>query len=88
VPKTANLNIRVDPQTKKNSERLFANFGMTVSEAVNIFLYKSLMDGGLPFAVRQDFNAETVEALEDVRRQRNLHGPYKTAKAAIEAMLD
>ena len=88
MPKTANLNIRIDPQTKKNSEQLFASFGLTVSEAVNVFLHKSLIDGGLPFMVQRDFNTETIEALEDVRQQRNLQGPYKTAKAAIKAMLD
>lgn len=26
---------------------------MTLTEAINIFLHKSIMEGGLPFAVRQ-----------------------------------
>lgn len=30
-----------------------ASFGMTLTEAINIFLHKSIMEGGLPFAVRQ-----------------------------------
>jgi DNA-damage-inducible protein J len=87
MAKTANLNIRLDPKLKSRVENLYSSYGLTLSDAVNIFFHKSLMVGGLPFAVRQDFNNETIEAMEDVRQRRNLHGPYKTAKETIKAML-
>ncbi|MBO4242189.1 MAG: type II toxin-antitoxin system RelB/DinJ family antitoxin [Clostridiales bacterium] len=50
--KTANFNLRMDPEVKKNAEELFSSFGMTMADAVNIFIYKSLLVGGLPFDVR------------------------------------
>jgi DNA-damage-inducible protein J len=66
--KTANLNIRVDPQTKKGAEQLFSTFGITISDAVNIFLRKSLMEGGLPFEIKQPrYNAETEAAIQETR---------------------
>lgn len=52
MPKTANINIRIDPIVKKNSEALFHSLGITVSEAINMFLNKSLIEGGLPFEVK------------------------------------
>jgi len=66
--KTANLSIRIDPQTKKGAEKLFSNFGITISDAVNIFLRQSLMVGGLPFEMKQPrYNAETEAAMQEAR---------------------
>lgn len=68
MPKTANLNIRIDPETKFSAERLFSSFGITITDAVNIFLHQSLMVGGLPFEVRQPrYNAETEAAMQEAR---------------------
>ena len=36
MAKTANLNIRIDPETKAGAEQLFARFGITITDAVNI----------------------------------------------------
>ena len=66
--KTANLSIRIDPQTKKGAEKLFSNFGITISDAVNIFLRQSLMVGGLPFEMKPPrYNAETEAAMQEAR---------------------
>ncbi len=72
MSKSANLNIRVDPEVKASAEALFASFGITLTDAVNIFLHKSLMEGGLPFAVRQPrFNPETLAAMKEARAIMN-----------------
>jgi len=66
--KTANLNIRIDPQTKKGAEDLFSMFGITISDAVNIFLKQSIMVGGLPFEMKQPrYNIETEAAMQEAR---------------------
>jgi len=66
MAKSANLNIRIDPETKQNAEVLFQNFGITMSDAVNIFLHQSLMVGGLPFEMRQpSYNAKTEAAMRE-----------------------
>ncbi len=68
MAKTANINVRTDPVVKANAEELFASFGMTVTEAINIFLHQSLMVGGLPFEVKQpSYNAETLAALKEAQ---------------------
>ena len=51
--KTATLNMRVDPSVKEEAERVYAQFGMNLTDAVNVFLHKSIMEGGLPFDLRQ-----------------------------------
>ena len=49
MAKTANLNIRIEPEIKASAEKLFASFGITITDAVNIFLHKAIMEGGIPF---------------------------------------
>ena len=50
------------------AEQLFGSFGISVADAINIFLHQSLMVGGLPFEVRQPrFNAETEAAMQEAR---------------------
>ena len=67
--KTANINIRVNPVLKKNAEELFSSFGITLSDAINIFLNKSVMVGGLPFELKKEkkFNKETEEAIQETK---------------------
>lgn len=72
MAKTANINIRIDPKTKENAERLFSSFGITVTDAINIFLHQSLMEGGLPFEMKQPrFHLESAVDQEAGRNGRD-----------------
>ena len=44
MAKTANINIRIEPEIKNSAEKLFSNFGITLTDAINIFLHKSIME--------------------------------------------
>ncbi len=68
MAKTANINVRIDPETKSSAEKLFSSFGITITDAINIFLRKSIMEGGLPFEMKQPrYNAETETAMKETR---------------------
>lgn len=68
MAKTATISMRVDPQIKSNAESIFTSLGMSLTEAVNIFLHKSIMEGGLPFDVRQpQYNTVTEVAMDEAR---------------------
>ena len=68
MAKTASLNIRIEPETKLRAEKLFGMFGITVTDAVNMFLRQSIMVGGLPFELKQPrYNAETEAAIQEAR---------------------
>ncbi len=89
MAKTANLNIRVDPDIKSSAEALFSSFGLTVSDAVNIFLHQSLLEGGLPFAVKQPrYNAETEAAMAEARAIAEGKIPAKRYNTVREMMED
>ena len=81
--KTAHLNIRIDPQTKQGAEQLFSTFGITISDAINIFLRQSLIEGGLPFEMKQPrYNAETEAAMQEAR---DIMSGKKKAKSYFSA---
>lgn len=66
MAKTATINMRVNPKVKNEAETIFASLGMTLTEAINVFLHKSVMEGGLPFDVRQPrYNKETEDAMRE-----------------------
>ena len=72
MAKTASLHIRLDEKIKADTENLFKNFGMSVTDAINIFLHTSLMVGGLPFEVRKSTpNAETLAAIKEVEDMKS-----------------
>lgn len=49
MSKEALLQVRLDPQLKEEAERLYAGMGMSLSEAVRVFLTKSVAIQSLPF---------------------------------------
>lgn len=89
MSKTANINFRVDPEFKSQVENLYSKFGMSVTDAINIFLHVSLMEGGLPFEVRQPrYNAQTEAAMEEARGIANGSIPAKKYSSAKEMISD
>jgi len=68
MAKTANINIRVEPEVKSTVDGIFSHFGLTVADAVNIFLHKSIIVGGLPFDMTLPrYNEETLAAMQEAR---------------------
>lgn len=66
---TTNISIRMDADLKAQADELFAELGMTLSTAFNIFVRQSLREGGLPFEVKLDRpNKETVAAMLEAER--------------------
>lgn len=54
APKTGTFQMRINPEIKKQVEEIYANCGMTLTDAVNVFFQQSLNIGGLPFLVTQN----------------------------------
>ena len=87
MAKTANINIRTEPELKQKIEALFSQFGITVSDAVNIFFHQSLMHGGLPFQMKiPEYNAETHAAIEDVNNNRNMSPTFDNIEDLMRSL--
>jgi addiction module RelB/DinJ family antitoxin len=51
LEKTATLNLRVNPDVKKNAETILAQLGVPMATAVDMFLKQVALTGGIPFAI-------------------------------------
>jgi addiction module RelB/DinJ family antitoxin len=61
APKTATFQIRINPEVKSEVEQIYAQCGMTLTDAINVFIQQSLNAGALPFIV----TTNTKDALRD-----------------------
>lgn len=61
APKTSTFQMRINPEIKNQAEQLFQNCGMTLTDAINVFIQQSMNVGGMPFIVTQN----SREALRD-----------------------
>lgn len=68
MAKITSISMRVNPQIKAQAESIYRSLGITLTEAINIFLHQSILEGGLPFDVRQPrYNSETEAAMREAR---------------------
>lgn len=51
MEKTATINVRVDPEVKRSAEAILKRIGLPISTAIDIYLNKIIMTGGIPFAL-------------------------------------
>ena len=68
---TANINIRMDANLKKQFEAFCADMGMSMTTAINIFAKKAVRENRIPFEVSGDApNAETQAAIREVQQMK------------------
>ena len=65
---SATISFRTDPTIKRKAKELYADMGMDLSTAINIFLRQSIRENGMPFKITRE-NPINVEA----RRQAENH---------------
>jgi len=89
MPKTASLNIRLDENIKKTAETVYSHYGLSLAEAVTVFIHQSCNVGGLPFDLRpRQPNAVTLAAMveaEQISRDPSIKG-YRDMKAMFEEL--
>jgi DNA-damage-inducible protein J len=61
MSQTSVIQVRIDEETKKKADTLFANLGFDTPTAIRIFLKQSLQKRGLPFQVSEEANATSKE---------------------------
>ena len=68
MAKSEIITLQIDSNLKEQVEALFSSLGVTLEEAITLFLKASIQHGGLPFPVDQTrYNQQTELALEEAR---------------------
>jgi len=72
MAKSTLITARIDPELKQETEKVFNELGLTMTQAITLFFKQVKMRQGLPFAVAIP-NVKTRQALEDALTGKNLH---------------
>lgn len=73
MAKTDTLHIRIEPNVKLKAEETLNDLGLSITEAINVFLNQVILNDGIPFEIKKPrYNKETIQAMEDTKNGKNL----------------
>lgn len=78
------LHIRIDDETKAKATEVLASMGMSVSDAVRLFLHRIVVDQAFPLDLKVP-DQETLQAMseaDDLIKSRQAH--FSTAKELFD----
>jgi DNA-damage-inducible protein J len=78
------IQFRTDETTKTQSNEIFNTLGITMSDAINMFLRQSILQGGIPFDLKiPKYNKTTLAALADMEQSKGKGIRGKSVSAAL-----
>ena len=94
MAKSATVFARVEPNVKEQAEAILTNLGLSMSNAVDIYLRQIVMRKGIPFDVsmdvkapiamgalsKEELDAEIAKGMEDIKAGRT----YSAAEVRAE----
>ena len=87
MAKTDTLHIRIEPSVKKRAEETLNDLGLSITEAINVFLNQVILNDGIPFEIRKPkFNKETIQAIEDTKNGKNLSKTFDSVNEMFEEL--
>ena len=70
--------ISIDADVKAQAQALFADFGLDLSTAINIFLRQSIRENCIPFTIQREVpNADTVATMKEAEEMAKNPSAYK-----------
>jgi DNA-damage-inducible protein J len=79
--------ISIDADVKAKAQELFADFGLDLSTAINIFLRQSIRENCIPFSIQREVpNADTIAAMKEAEEMEKHPERYKSYDSVEEMM--
>ena len=86
---TANLNVRIDPVLKRESDKLFKDLGLNMSTAINMFLTQCVKTSSIPFKIEEPKpSKELIKALKELDYMQKHPEKYKVYNNVDELFED
>ena len=83
---TTMIHVRVDENIKKQAAETLSAMGLTISDAVRVFLTRVVADEELPFAVQAPNAASRAAMAEANELARNRRARFATAEELIDGL--
>lgn len=85
MSKTTSMNIRIEPNLKKQVEEILTDLGMNISDAVTIYFKQIVLTDSIPLQIkRPKFNKETLEAIKEANEIMKHPENYKSYNNVYE----
>lgn len=89
MAKTDTLNIRIEPELKKEVEAILNDLGMNIADAVTIFLKQVVLTDSIPFIIKKPkFSDDLLEAIAEADEIIKNPDKYKSYNNLIEILED
>ena len=86
---TANLNVRIDPVLKRESDKLFKSLGLNMSAAINMFLTQCVKTSSIPFTIEEPKPSKKLKkALKEVDYMMKHPDKYKSYNSIDDLLKD
>ena len=74
MAKTATIQTRVDPEIKRNAQRILSTLNISMSEAISMYLTQITLNKGIPFEIKipNKLTAQTLKASENGKELRKV----------------
>ena len=87
MAKTDTLHIRIEPSVKQRAEETLKDLGLSITEAINVFLNQVILNDGIPFEIKKPrYNKETIQAMEDTKNGKNLSKTFDNVNEMFEEL--
>lgn len=85
MSKDIQINIRVESRLRDEAEKVFGKLGVSLGEAVKIFLSQVVLQKGFPFEAKIP-NQETINAFRQTERDKDKLNTYDTPEELFKEM--
>ena len=80
-------NISIDTDIKIKAQELFADFGLDLSTAINMFLRQSVRENAIPFNISREVpNSDTIAAIKEIEEYKKNPSAYKKYSSFSELL--
>ncbi len=79
--------ISIDADIKEKAQSLFADFGLDLSTAVNIFFRQAVRENRIPFSIQREVpNADTIAAMKEAEEMAKNPAAYPSYHSFAELL--
>lgn len=83
------INISIDADVKAKAQELFADLGMDLATAINVFLWQAVYEHGFPFDISSEVpNADTLAAMREAEEMASHSESYKKYGSFSELLVE
>ena len=88
----SSLTVRTNSTVKKTAKEIYSDLGLDLSTAINVFLKKSIEQGGFPFEVRKENPNQRLRAAiqeaDDILDGKTTAKAYDSYDQMVKDILD